>query len=464
MVARTSSGTGIVVSLVVFVLCTVFLLVLTIVFYSGQTKAAQAEAAANTALGKYVTREQRNREQIKAIEASVNPARGESVVRYLQTQNQDLMGYVYGDPHASLRTLQSEFIRYGVPEDGTESVNSVLREMSRDLRSKQTDLDSLTAKVSDRGDEISELYARIEQMSEAHRDELDAMRGQIDTYSKAVEEYRGDVQEVKNEYYGAIDRLKQQYEGDIASLENEKDALHQERAVLKQRVDELQAILSENRLRRQNPAMLVDGTIIDTTGSNDQVFIDRGKKHHIVLGMTFEVYDNEAALQQVDRLTGQLPRGKASIQVIKVAQTTSTCKITRSVPGRPVVREDVIANAIYDPNYVFKFLVHGKFDVDDDGRPSEAEAEYLRSLIIDWGGAVVTGEQLPGDLDFLVLGIEPPLPLPLPANATQFQIDDWVRKRRAHEKYQELFRQAREAQIPVLNANRFFILIGYTER
>ena len=43
MATRVSSGTGVVVSLVVFVLCTVFLLVLTIVFYSGQTKAMDDE-------------------------------------------------------------------------------------------------------------------------------------------------------------------------------------------------------------------------------------------------------------------------------------------------------------------------------------------------------------------------------------------------------------------------------------
>ena len=63
MVGRTSSGTGVIVSLVVFVLGVVFLLVLAIVFYAGQTKAEQAELAANTTLSKYVTREQRNREQ-----------------------------------------------------------------------------------------------------------------------------------------------------------------------------------------------------------------------------------------------------------------------------------------------------------------------------------------------------------------------------------------------------------------
>ena len=77
---------------------------------------------------------------------------------------------------------------------------------------------------------------------------------------------------------------------------------------------------------------------------------------------------------------------------------------------------------------------------------------------------VVTGEELPGNLDFLVLGDEPPMPGILSPQANEDQIARWVEKRRAHETYGRLFRQATEAQIPVLNANRFFILTGSTNR
>lgn len=463
MATRISSGTGVVVSLVVFVLCTVFLLVLTIVFYSGQAKAIQAEEDARQALTKYVTREQRNRESIKAIEGKVNPARGESVVRFLQEEQQDILGYVHGDRNVSFTTLQSQFANYGVPDDS--SVAEHMRQLATDLRATEDELDNANRQLDERKARIEQLNADAEQMKRAHQDELGAVRGQISELQDAAENYRTEVQEVKGEYFDSIDAMRQDYQAEISRLENEKDTLFQERAVLKGRLDELQKILSANRLRAQDPASMVDGHIVDTVGGrSDEVFINRGKKDRIVLGMTFEVYDSESELQEVDRLTGDLPRGKASLQVSQVGQTTSKCKITRSVPGRPVVRGDVVANAVYDPNYVFKFLVHGKFDVDGDRKPSQTEAEYLRSLIIDWGGAVVTGETLPGDLDFLVLGMEPPRPPPLPADATQYQIDDWVRKRRAHERYHELFRQASEAQIPVLNTNRFFILIGYTDR
>ncbi|MHC4653275.1 MAG: hypothetical protein ACYTES_20755 [Planctomycetota bacterium] len=460
MATRTSSGTGVVVSLVVFVLCTVFLLVLTIVFYSGKAKATEMDA--QSTLAKYVTREQRQRESIQAIEGTVNPKRGESVVRHLQEEYQELMTYVSGNPTLSYQSLQGQLRNYGVGEDST--VRDALQKLNSDLNEREQQLDARTMEMASARNEINDLDEEMQRTKEAHQEEMDAVTGKIAAYEKAAEDYRAELRKVKGEYYSAIDRLRERYEGDIARLENEKDALFQERVVLKGRLDELQEILSVSRLQAQDPSTLVDGHIVDTIGGSDEVYIDRGRKDRIVLGMTFEVYDNESALQDVDRLTGELPRGKASLQVIQVRDTTSKCMITRAVPGRPVVRTDVIANAVYDPNYVFKFMVHGKFDVDGDGKPSEAEAEYLRSLIVSWGGAVVSGEMLPGDLDFLVLGMEPPLPPDLRPDATEFQIDDWVRKRRAYERYHELFHQASEAQIPVLNANRFFILIGYTER
>jgi hypothetical protein len=83
---------------------------------------------------------------------------------------------------------------------------------------------------------------------------------------------------------------------------------------------------------------------------------------------------------------------------------------------------------------------------------------------MDWGGDIVTGEDLPGDLDFLVLGAEPPLPPPLRHDATAHEVEVWARKKQAHETYNQLKRQATDAQMPVLNANRFFILTGYTVR
>ena len=130
----------------------------------------------------------------------------------------------------------------------------------------------------------------------------------------------------------------------------------------------------------------MDGEVIEVTGRGDQIYIDRGKKDQIVLGMTFEVYDDAAQLRPDEE--GNFPRGKASAQVVKIGDSTSTAKVTRSTRGRPVVSGDVVANAIYDPNYTFKFLVHGRFDVNGDGRATLEETGLRPSAdpILGWQG------------------------------------------------------------------------------
>ena len=240
--------------------------------------------------------------------------------------------------------------------------------------------------------------------------------------------------------------------------ENEVDELSEANVQGESRIEELQRLISRNRIQPEDPANLADGEVIEVTGRGDQVYIDRGKNDQIVLGMTFEVYDDAAQLRP--DAEGNFPRGKASIQIVKVGESTATGKVTRSTRGRPVVRGDIVANAIYDPNYTFKFLVHGRFDVDNDGHATLEETDFVRRQIESWGGKVIKEDRITGDLDFLVLGVEPPKPANPDANATEQQIQQILDLGRKHDKYQELFRSASRADIPVLNANRLYILTG----
>ena len=252
MVTRSTTGTGVVVSLVVFVLCTVFLLILTIVFYSGQTKAHQDQLAAEATLAKYVTKEQRGREAIKAMEANIKTRQGESVVRLLLEKQEDIMRYVAGNETATLDSVRSQFKNLGVAEN--TSVRDSLQRLRRDLNSRQSEIEGYKTKITAREREIGDLEDRMEQARENHQQELNAVVGKIAAYEQAAGDYRDQLNDVKSEYYGILDRLEDRYEGDIARLENEKDNLFQERVILKERLDELQSILSVNRLRAQDPA------------------------------------------------------------------------------------------------------------------------------------------------------------------------------------------------------------------
>jgi uncharacterized protein YeeX (DUF496 family) len=456
MAVRSGSGTGVVVSLVVFVIITVCLLVLTIVFYSGQTESRETQAAAEAALARYVQPAQRSNDMFKRLEAS---AGRQSVSMYLVNQYEELMSFVDGNPKADLPGVRARAQGYGIGEG--DSLLGGLAAADRELRNRQSEIETKDSLLAQKDQELDEFNARTEALKNSHQQEIDSMTSQISAYADEADRYRLQFRQAVDDVEGTVHRMRDQYENQIDDLENQKDEMSQEVYLLRGRVNELQAAIAEKVQRSENPALLVDGRVIDTL-SRDEVFINRGRKHRIALGMTFEVYSNAEALRP--NAEGEISRGKASLQVVQVGDQTSKCKITRAVPGQPVVSDDVVANAVYDPNYEFKFLVHGKFDVDHDGRPSESEADYLRQVIIDWGGVVVTGEELPGNLDFLVLGDEPPMPGLLPPTANEDQTARWVESRRAHDTYRRLFRQATEAQIPVLNANRFFILTGSTDR
>lgn len=460
MAVRSGAGTGVVVSLVVFVLTTVFLLVLTIVFYAGRAEAQDERADAEAALSQYVRPAERNQDVFRGYEGAATE-RNQSVAQHLHDRIQNIMRYVDGDGGTRLESLRTQLDRYGVSEEGV--VVDALRDAHRERDRAQDEIESLQGQLDQLNDDLAQMQSQNEQLRATHRDELRDVQNQIAGYRDAAEEYRTELDNTRSAMNESVDRLHDQYEQQIDDLESETDDLNRERVLLMSRIEDLQERLSADRIRAQDPSTLVDGRVIDAGGSSDQVFINRGKDHRVVLGMTFEVYDDAGAIR-VNQETGELPRGKASLQVIRVGESTSTTKVIRSVPGRPVVREDVIANAVYDPNYSFKFLVHGLFDVDGDGRPTATEREYLENTVVEWGGTVVQGNELPGDLDFLVLGVRPQEPPLLPQDASQAMIRDWVAKKEAKERYENLFRQAREAQIPVLNMNRFFVLIGHTQR
>ena len=85
-----------------------------------------------------------------------------------------------------------------------------------------------------------------------------------------------------------------------ATISEQQDAVDQLSADNKRlgaRLRDIENRLNRDRLNSADPASLVDGTIIDVVGSGDMVYIDRGRNDQIVLGMTFEVYENAAQIQ-----------------------------------------------------------------------------------------------------------------------------------------------------------------------
>jgi hypothetical protein len=177
-----------------------------------------------------------------------------------------------------------------------------------------------------------------------------------------------------------------------------------------------------------------------------------------VLGMTFSVYSDKSQIRP--DADGNYPRGKATLEVINVGESSSTCRITSEARGNPVVKGDVIANPIYDPNKTYKFVVFGNFDANRDGAATALERQDINAMIESWGGKVA--DDLTGDVDFLVLGERPILP-PRPSAESPFEIvQEFIRRQRDVERYDQLSARATATSIPILTENRLYTLVGKT--
>lgn len=453
MAIRSTGGTGVIVALVVFVLTTVFLLVMTIVFYTGKDKATQKLNEAEARLSEFITSSQQGDDAVRTLRQAANNER-ESVFGLLMKRKEDVAEFVAGDRAADLPAIRSLF---GVPENS--NLKDFMADLRRQLKSKTDDAAGLQTQLAEAKRQREGLETDLATAKANAKKEAEAIRSEIATYRTAADDLRNEVTEAR----AAIERTKEdreaRHQSQVTQLQEEIDSLRAAESVLQSRITALQAKVDVMNVKPKDPAELVDGHIVAIDPGANQVFINLGRGERIVPGMTFEVYDDANAIGGTDA-KGGTNRGKASIQVIRVADGTSTAKIVRSTTGRPVVRDDVIANAVFDTDYRYKFLVHGRFDVDGDGKPTDSEADYIKSRIVEWGGEVIDGDRLTGEADFLVIGVTPPMPVSPPPDASEAQMAAYGELRKAREEYLQLQQQAIDAKIPVLNWNRFQVLTG----
>jgi hypothetical protein len=155
-----------------------------------------------------------------------------------------------------------------------------------------------------------------------------------------------------------------------------------------------------------------------------------------------------------------LPKGKASIEVINVGQNSSQCRVVRSSQGQTLTQGDLCANLVYDRNLKHVFFVYGKFDMDNNGVATDAEAEVVKNLITRWGGKIT--DKLGPEVDFVVMGKEPTVPvysadeLQQPLNKAKFD-----EAKAALDAYNKTREEAVSLSIPFMNQTRFLYYTGY---
>jgi len=202
--------------------------------------------------------------------------------------------------------------------------------------------------------------------------------------------------------------------------------------------------------------------VITQTSPDSICYINLGFGDHVNPGTTFEVYAKEDGVPKLADGTDTLnmPKGKASIEIISVGQNSSQCRVIRTTTGTTLTQGDLCVNIVYDKNIKPYFFIYGKFDMDQNGVATDGEAEILKNLVTRWGGKI--SDKISIETDFVVLGKEPTIPVFTPEELAQPILKQKADEAKAQlDAYNKIRDEAVSLHIPVMNQNRFLYYTGY---
>lgn len=454
MAARTGASVGVAVTITILGAMSLAFFVTTMIFYGNAQSAKSEKASMEEDVKVFVSPQEREHAAIRAIRDEATRER-KTVVGYLASNQAELMKTVAGDAGTSMSELRSELAQVNGSDESSligliDRLNGQIATLQQQLKTAddqrvlaQNNAENEAARVSKIEDEFGQSAQNIQAEAKAI----------TDSNIQLVQGF-GDIEK---RYTQRIETMSADFTDRERSLRQANAELEQENILLQGQVARL---LGEGRVASITgipEEALVDGLINQVNPIDNETVISIGRDKKAVLGMTFAVYDDATDIRP-DAVTGEYPAGKAVIEIIKVEPTFSRARIISSSEGNPIVRGDVVANAIYDPSKTYKFVVDGLFDVDHDGIASRFERDTLEALIERWGGVVVS--EIAGDTDFVVLGEKPVLPPAPGRDAPVAAIQEYVRLQQEINRYDDLLLKAESTSMPVLNANRLRTLIG----
>ena len=337
---------------------------------------------------------------------------------------------------------------------------------------------TLADRVASLNQERTELVKQVEaakgetQQTIAKRDELLKQKDdEIAKANKDLQEQMTQLASFRQQNQGTVEAIRTSSNTTLGQAQQANEQLTTQLNQANARIKEQQGQIGilQERLRgiRVNPneatVQKADGQIVRLPGNNLAV-INLGLGDQIVQGMTFEVFDKNTGIPAMGAdgtRVEEMPKGKASLEVVRIGPGFSECRIIRKEPGMNLIQGDLVMNLVYDKTQKYNFVVYGDFDLDGDGRTSAGDAEVVRRLVTQWGGSVVSDVNV--NTDFVVMGVEPKVEAAPPADDA-VAIAAHQRAVQELDRYLAVRQQAVSLNIPILNQNRFLNFVGYSSQ
>lgn len=453
MASRTSTsiGMGVTVTLLGVMLLATF--ILAIVFYGQKQRAERDLDAERRSAVDIIKVAERNADRVQGLLKAKPP--NQSLVTYLDESLQAAMKAVTGSSSTTPDDLTKKLAT--VPGADTAPLLGVIAARDSEIGRLKQDMADADAARKAAQDDLQAQVDRLKTIEQGHAATINALKDQIGRNQAEVDKNRDMVQTTIAANNARVDDIRTNSAQLESTLRGRVSELEEKVIIQQGVIDQLRGEQRNDTLRPTDEYALVDARVIATEGAAGRAVLDIGRNKRVVLGMTFEVYSDAASIKPDAQ--GVYPRGKATLEVIRIDPTSSVCRIVTEKRGNPVVVGDVAANAIYDPNKTYSFVVFGNFDASRNGIATPQGRNDIVGLVSNWGGKVT--DDISGNTDFLVLGEKPVLPPAPPPDAPIQVIQEYIRKQRDAQEYDRLFKTAIQTGIPVLNENRLYTLTGW---
>ena len=345
----------------------------------------------------------------------------------------------------------------------TGSLTDAITTLATGVATVQQERTNLQTQLKAADDEKAQLIAARDELVKEKDKQIADVRAEMEQAMAQVASDRAhNLGTVKNIEKNTAAALTQQQESN-AQLASQLSQANANAQKLQAQLEQVQIRLKGIRPGVNEPTVQkADGEITRVPDTNT-VFINRGIGDQIVRGMTFEVYDQQKRIPALGdgMREGDMPVGKASIEVIDMGPGYSQCRVIRRTPGYGINIGDLIENLVYDPTQKYNFVVYGDFDLNNDGRTEPGDADVIKRLITRWGGKVTNEVNI--NTDFIVMGAEPKAE---PASPDDDAIvrQQKLEAQQAYDRYMNVLKQASQLNIPIMNQNRFLNFIGYASQ
>ncbi len=443
--------------LIIFVFLFLVATVLAVLQYLEADKARQQLATKTELLDKFATPEVRERAAIQdRLDRVGRGDQPDTLVSQYEEEINQLIQLITGKPTDTLATAQAEAEK-AYEEVGTRPglANAVISAYER-IEELKTSVAEWQKKYDTAQDEIAQATQRVEEIDTQFAGKQEQLNQRVAELTERMEQmeqqYKADMQAARedwasqqNEYEKRIAELVRE----IQQLELEVEKLQAKNAEL---VRQLRGEGDQDKLDVAEMLRSPDGEILRVLAQDEVVYINLGAKDQITPGITFAVYPPSGITEDGE--------GKGAIRVNNVGENTSECIIIESDRDAPIVPGDLIANVAYDAIRTYTFVVDGQFDLYGTGRASRQGAQEVRQLIRRYGADVA--DELGVNVDFVVLGEEPPRPVKPPETAAPSAWKIYQDQLARYQAYRNVKQQAQQMEIPVLNTNRFLAYMGYS--